>query len=155
MARVINPLQYDRIASIYSLAAQQLNAPKDYIHQAVYQIVLLNNILPTYDLIRPFQDAYSATAVSSGYPSSWIQAVAALNAHVLSKNISSVTGLPLFSTLDAYLEDTTLIPGKAAITVPQAWADMSLQAGYSIDAGNIESVIDPSELPGEFGPPIN
>lgn len=115
MANVISKDQYLSIAADYDLAYESLLGPSSYLYDAVYSVVLLQDVLPEVDLVNPFYNAYSVGS-SSDVPSSWISAVRAINQHVLTRGG--------YSDIDTYL---------GASTVPQNWATLSALAGYQID----------------------
>lgn len=146
----INTVKYLSIANLYDQAREALVGISDYYYQAAYEIVQLDYFDPELDLLRPFYDAYNASLlIYQTTPVGIIQAVAALQAHVLSKartDPTKGTGLEVtFANINEWLEAATATGGvgrkddsnDAAIQVPSNFADMSAEAGYSIDPGNI------------------
>lgn len=125
MSRVISQTEYRNIALDYSAAYERLLEPNDFLYDAVYRIVLLQVVIPEVDLVNPFYDAYNITFNNSDIPSSMIDAVAAINNHVIQRGG--------FDDVDAYLDS------GSGITVPASWATLSSLAGFTISAGNIDS----------------
>ena len=117
MANFISQTDYVNIAENYSSAKQALESIKDLAYDAVYDIAALTDVVPTFDLISAFYDAYLENSELSSNNATFLDAVRDLNNHILNRSS--------FSTLDAYLQDT-------GDTVPQEWADLSAAAGFTI-----------------------
>ena len=58
MANVISGTDYLAVATDYSVARTQTIAAVAYLFDAVYEIVLLNEILPEVDLLNEFYNSY-------------------------------------------------------------------------------------------------
>lgn len=146
----INTVKYLRIAELYAQARSALVGISAYYYQAAYEIVYMQYFDPELDLLRPFYDAYNASLlIYQTTPVGVIQAVAALQAHVLSKARTDPAmgdGVArTFADINEWLEGETATGGSGRqfdsnddpITVPEFFAQMSGEAGYSIDVGNI------------------
>lgn len=114
---VITGTDYRDLAVAYSNARDTTLGAKQYLFDSVYLVVLLQSIQPEVDLLEPFWDSYTLNSASLQAPTLLMGAVRALNSHVLSAGG--------YETVDAYLV-------AEGITVPQTWADLSAQAGYTI-----------------------
>tara|TARA_B100000614_G_scaffold262909_1_gene300820 strand:+ start:297900 stop:298274 length:375 start_codon:yes stop_codon:yes gene_type:complete len=124
MANVINGTDYLAVATNYANARSRVVSAVSYLFEAVYQIVLLQEIIPEVDLLSEFYNSYLINNDTLKSPVNFLPSVKALNNHVLSRSTAT--------TLDAYLDDE-------GITVPQQWATLSASAGFSISSGNIDS----------------
>lgn len=122
MANVIAQSDYREIAIAYGNARTTVLAAKQHLFDAVYLIVLLQSVRPEAELLPVFWDTYNLNVNTLETPTLLLSAVRSLNNHVL------IAGG--FASVDAYLE-------AGNVTVPQAWADLSAQAGYVIDPANI------------------
>ena len=122
MANVIGGSDYLAIATNYANARDRVISAVSYLFEAVYQIVLLQEIIPEVDLLSEFYNSYLINNDTLKSPVNFLPSVKALNNHVLSR--SSETNL------DGYLD-------SEGIVVPQQWATLSAAAGFSIDPSNI------------------
>jgi hypothetical protein len=122
MANVISGANYSTIATNYANARDKALGAVTYLFEAVYQIVLLNDLLPEVDLLQEFYNAYLINNDLLKSPVNFLPAVRALNNHVLSRGTST--------SVDDFLTDE-------AVTVPQTWATLSESAGFEISPGNI------------------
>jgi len=123
MANLISGTDYLSVATNYSTARTSVISAVTYLFEAVYQIVLLQEIIPEVDLLAEFYNSYLINNDILRSPVNFLPAVRSLNNHVLSR--SSET------SLDGYLSSENIL-------VPQQWATLSLAAGFSILPGNIE-----------------
>lgn len=125
---VIRQDDYKTIATDMANGFDSQSLAKGDYFDAVYQIVLLQSIRPEVDLLNVYFSTYQVMTDILLSSSSLLGAVRALNNHVLNEGG--------YSNIDAYLDDTT---GdlSGTTTIPQTWADLSDQAGFSISAGNI------------------
>lgn len=143
----ITVAKYQTIANLYANAQIQVVGVTDYYYDAAYEIVLLQSFDPEIDLLQPFYNAYlSSQTIFSQTPSGIVSAITQLQRHVLDKARTST--LTRFTTIDDWL-DASATNGVAdsafgregdtdvSIKVPQEFADISAQAGYSIDTDNI------------------
>lgn len=124
MAQVISQAEYRNIALDYSAAYDRFFEPSDFLYDAVYRVVLLQVVIPEVDLVNPFYDAYNIRFQASAVPPSMLDAVRAINNHVILRGG--------YADVDAYLDS------GSGITVPQNWATLSALAGFSIEASNID-----------------
>ena len=140
----ITVAEYQDIAEYYTNALSYLTGISAYFLSAAQVIVDSDDFDPNLDLLRPFYDAYTGSElVYQSTPVGVVQAVAALQAHVLSK-ARTKTPLPAgsgtFSDINDWLVGTGGRYGDitdAAITVSGTFADISDAAGYAIDGTNI------------------
>lgn len=116
---VISGSDYRAIAEDYASSRTSNLAAKDGLYDAVYLIVLLNAIQPEVDLLNTFWDAYNIQLDTLESPTLYLSAVRALNQHVLTRGG--------YTSVDDFLS-------HEGQTVPQAWADLSADAGYPISA---------------------
>lgn len=123
MASLISQEDYRDIAISYANARDQFLGAKQFLFDAVYTIVLFDNIQPSVDLLSTFWDAYNINLDTINAPTLLISSVRAINQHVLREGG--------YSDIDAFL-----VAGDGVL-VPQTWADLSATAGYTISSSNI------------------
>jgi|2_EtaG_2_1085320.scaffolds.fasta_scaffold59582_2 hypothetical protein len=134
MATVLGKSDYLSISIFYTNALRRLRLTDQDLFDAVYAVVILDTvgIEPTVDLAKPLFTAYEENGATIGFPGNYVEAVRVVENHVIQRGS--------FSDVDAYLEATTLNGSAAsAILVPQEWADLSEEAGFSITSSNIDS----------------
>lgn len=119
---VISGADYSTIATNYANARNQAVSAVGYLFEAVYQIVLLNELVPEIDLLQEFYSAYLINNDLLKSPVNFMPAVRALNNHVLNRGTAA--------TVDAFLTDE-------GVTVPQTWATLSESSGHDISEVNI------------------
>lgn len=119
---VISQEKYRDLAVLYANARAQILGSKDYLFDAVYEIVLLQAVQPEYDLLPVAYDTYTVNTDLLRGTSNLLQFVRSLNNHVLNNSN--------YATIDAYLAATST-------TVPQEWADLCAIAGFTISPANI------------------
>lgn len=140
--------QYKIVADDYATGMEQTAGVSTPFYDAAYEIVNLQVFDPEIDLLVPFYNAYlTAYAVMGQAPSSVITAVNRLQGHVLDKaryTIGALTTQYQFTDINDWLSATVSSSPvhrvgdvDTAVTVRQAFATLSSQAGYPIDAGNI------------------
>lgn len=122
MANVINGADYATIATSYANARNAVLSSVGFLFEAVYTIVQLNEIEPEVDLLTEFFNSYQINADLFQSPVSFLSAVRRLNNHVLNRGS--------YASVDLYLTGE-------GVTVPQAWADLSLIVGHEISGPNI------------------
>lgn len=122
MPDVISGADYSTIATNYAHARDSAVNAVGYLFEAVYQVVLLNDIIPEVDLLQEFYSSYLINNDLLKSPVNFMPAVRALNNHVLNRGSSS--------TINDFLTEE-------GVTVPQTWATLSESAGYTIGAENI------------------
>lgn len=119
---VIKGNDYLQIAEAYANARNEVLSAKQFLYDAVYLIVLLDEIEPEVDLLSDFWDTYNINLDTLEAPTLLLSAVRSLNNHVL------IAGN--YATVDAYL-------ASESVTVPQTWADLSAEAGFTISSSYI------------------
>lgn len=119
---VINGSDYVEIAQAYADSRDSVLGGKQGLYDAVYLIVLLNVIKPEVDLLNTFWDTYQIQLNMLNAATLFLQAVRAINQHALLEGGHA--------NIDEYLVEQ----GQ---TVPQTWADLSAEAGYTISSVNI------------------
>lgn len=154
----IKATKYQTIATLYANAQTQIEGVADYYYEAAYEIVLLQVFDPELDLLQPFYTAYQAVqALFTQTPAAVVSAVGALQAHVLSK-ARTQDGTGRYTNVNYWIESDNsgndgwssgnqssdpdvygryLDSSDDPFTVPQKFANISAQAGYPIDTGNI------------------
>ena len=146
---------YKAIADFYAAAQTQVIGVADYYYRAAEEIVLLQAFDPELDLLSSFYNAYlAARAIFASPPASIIGAVRVLQDHVLAR--ARTTDGNSFTDINDWIDagDTNgVLAGgagngsasvgrdddvDASFTVPATFATMSAQAGYAIEAGNLD-----------------
>lgn len=120
LATLPNPVLssiYSTISNCYGNARSYLLEANGLLFDAIYQIVLVNELLPEIDLMSTFYSTYQIISTEFASPKLFIPAVRTLNAHVL-----KTSG---YDTVDDYLYFN-------AITVSPSWQLLSDTAGYPI-----------------------
>ena len=126
----INSTSYLAIAEDYAAAAQGIEGLSQHYYDAAYEILILSVFDPELDLLQPFYSAYLAsTGIYANISLSGISAVADLQGHILRRALTPAGGT--YSNINTWLSDE-------GIQVPQDFADISAQAGFTITSGNIQ-----------------
>lgn len=120
---VISGSEYVEIATDFANAREQILAAKEFFFNAVYTIVQFNEIRPEVDLLVPFWNTYQINVGPLTNSTLFLSAIRSINQHVLIEGG--------FANVDAFLS-------SEGVTVPQAWADLCSDAGYSISSSNID-----------------
>lgn len=118
----ISGTDYVAIATAYSNARSQQLTIKEYLFEAVYEIVMLQEIVPEVDLLSEFYNSYQVNTTLFSAPQTLLNAVRRLNNHVLNRSS--------YASLDAYL-------AAESVTVPQNWADLCSAVGFTISSAYI------------------
>lgn len=123
MADLIAYTNYKTLADHYASARERVLLVKDDLFDAVYQVVLLQELLPEVDLLYPFYDSYLLSSNEFKTPASLLDAVRALNSHVLTRGD--------YDNINEYLWENNahLLANNLDIT----WQTLSGEAGYEID----------------------
>lgn len=121
--KVITADDYEVISSYYANMKNKIDSSASYLWDAVYEITTLDSTEPTYDLIKPFYDTYTAQNSTLTSSAPFLAAVKALNSHVLTRARDNAGSA--YPTLMAWMYDN-------AVMVDSAWAEMSADAGYPI-----------------------
>jgi hypothetical protein len=126
---VINGVDYLAVATYYSDARAQSLSTVDYLYDAVYRVVINDEVYPTIDLVAEFWNTYQVGSAVFSASTSFLGAVRAINNHVLTRAGTDGNG-DTITTLDMYLEDQN-------IEVPLGWAELCKATGVTICRGNI------------------
>ena len=122
---VIATDKYEDIATLYTFAVKQTLVVADYYYQAAQLVLLVDDFAPELDLLKPFYQAYlTALTAYSGYPGSTVDAVRALQEHVLKEARDG--GGNRFIDINAWYADT-------GVTIDGCFADISSSAGYAVE----------------------
>lgn len=116
---VISGTDYLAIATYYASARVANIGSVDYLYDAVYKIVLSDNVYPTIDLINEFWTSYQINTDIYRSPTTYLSAVRAINNHVINRSGSAVTDL------NDYL-------AEANVQVPMAWAELCKITGVLV-----------------------
>lgn len=122
-SQVIDPPIYKVIADLYGDARNFLLEANSYLFEAVYQVVLLNEMNQEIDLLSPFYNAYQVISSQYATPMSFVPAVRALNLHILRRSG--------YINISSYLT-------YEGITVTPSWQVLSETAGYRINDDLVE-----------------
>ncbi len=119
MSNVISGTDYVYMAGNFASAKTYLSTVKDFMYDNVYQVVMTQEVLPSYDLVKDLYDSYITNSTLSGNNSTFQSGVRAINRHVLTRGG--------FANLDDYLDSL-----DGSVTVTQTWADLCASVGYPI-----------------------
>ena len=95
MANVISSQDYLAIANSYAASFDNKVASSQGLFDAVYQVVLLNTIVPTVDLVSEAWNSYQINTAELRSPGTFLSFVRTLNNHVINRST--------FSNIDDYL----------------------------------------------------
>jgi len=134
---VISVADYKLLVTDYTLALTQVSGVSVNYFNAAYKVLLLNVFDPEIDLLVPFNNAYLTADVSfAAQPQSVVNAVTALQQHIISKGVDKDTGLQ-FTTINDYYADNPadfiVDPGPGQFFTAE-FAALSQQAGFTIDS---------------------
>ncbi len=135
---VIAITDYKSIMTDYSSAQNQLVGISDLYYDAAYTVLVTNIFDPEIDLLVAFHTAYTVSqGAYTSAPTSAVNAVNALQSHVLNQSVSigvgSVTVGDKYDDINDFYEDYPVdFPTGVLAVIPQAFADMSSQAGHTI-----------------------
>ncbi len=131
---------YLSIMTDYNTSFAALSGITDGYYDAAYTVLLANVFDPEIDLLVSFYTAYNVSVSSySSAPTSVINAVRALQDHILSKDVSAGTGDQTvgakYADIDEFYEDNAAnFPTAGSAIIPTGFATMSQQAGHTIDS---------------------
>ena len=113
----ITGAQYKILADDLAEARDSTSISKDFLFDAVYEVVMLQALYPEIDLLQSFWDTYNTemNQIASSIP--LLGAVKVLQKHVLNRSE--------YATIDDYL-------GAEGITVTATFQSLSALAGYTI-----------------------
>ena len=124
---VINKTDYTSLALQFTYAyTSMLNIPT-FVYAAVVVVVGLDDVEQEVDLLNPVYQSYQNNVNTFSSPSTLLQAVAALQQHVLRRYTPTVAGAP---SIDDYLTQSPVIK------VSSEFAALSALAGYPIAPAN-------------------
>lgn len=116
---VISGANYVKIATSYGNARDQILSSIQFLFDAVYEVVLIKEIIPEVDLLDEFYNSYQINSNVFKSPVTLLQAVRSLNNHVLNRGG--------FADINAFFAAQ-----PHGTVVPRAWADLSSAVGFSI-----------------------
>jgi len=135
----LTPAQYKRIINNYADAQVQVQGVADYYYDAAYEVVILQAFDPEIDLLQPFYQAYlGANTAYSSPPSAVVNAVKTLQEHILRRAADKDTGVRFTSINDWFADEPTHFPTGVSALIPQQFADLSEQAGHTIESTYID-----------------
>jgi len=120
MATLIAAADYKTLADYYSSARDRVLLVNDDLFDAVYSVVLLNEIMPEVDLLNSLWNTYLNAANLTETPNSILGAVRSLNAHVLVRGG--------YDDINEYFAANTGLP----LTIDATWQSLSEDVGYDI-----------------------
>lgn len=121
---VISGQDYYDIAVSYAAAVDSMQGAPAYMWDAVYRVVLLQQVTPEIDLLSPFYNAYQANTSVAINNQSFVGAVRALQLHVL--------GNSSYENVSDYIDAEIKV--ALGLLIPEEFADISSDAGYEIDS---------------------
>jgi len=122
MADLITYASYKQLADYYAASRHVVLKSKDYLYDAVYSVVLFDELFPSYDLLTPTYNAYVRVDGEYHSPSSLLEAIRAINNHVISRGS--------YANVNEFLAVNNAQLNK----LDTKWANMSAEAGYVINA---------------------
>lgn len=140
---VIPVATYQNIADDYDIAREQMLRSNSNLSDSVQRIVDLTGDdarQPEVDLLNVFNGVYLSTRDTFSSTASYLSSVRTINNHIITEGG--------FSDLDDYAANGDSAP----FTFPYFWADLCIDAGYSISSENIDPPpSDYNESTGFFG----
>lgn len=137
---VIGTTDYKSIMTDYGDAQTQLVGISTKYYDAAYTVLVTNVFDPEIDLLIAFHNAYvvSQGAYASA-PTSAVGAINALQKHVLAQAVSigvgSITVGEKYNDINDWYEDyPSDWPTGGSAVIPQTFADISAQAGHTIES---------------------
>ena len=118
MANLISAADYKILADYYSAARDRELLVNDDLFDAVYHIVLLNELQPEVDLLNVYWNSYLLSANRFETPSSLLTSVRALNNHVVVRG--------------SYDDINEYFAANVGLEVDETWQSMSSDVGYDI-----------------------
>ena len=82
---VISGIDYLAIATYYSDSRANNLGSVTYLYDAVYKIVLSDNVYPTIDLVNEFWTSYLVNTDIYRSPTTYLSAVRSINNHVVNR----------------------------------------------------------------------
>ena len=118
MANLIAAADYKTLSEYYSSARDRVLLVNDDLFDAVYTVVLLDELMPEVDLLNVFWTSYLVSANAYESPSSLMAAVRALNNHVIVRG--------------GYADINAFFAANPGLFVDTTWQVLSAEAGYDI-----------------------
>lgn len=130
---VISVADYKLLVTDYTTALTQIEGVSVNYFNAAYKVLLLNVFDPEIDLLVPFNNAYLTADVSfSAQPQSVVNAVTALQQHILSKGADKDTAVKFTSINEYYADNLSDFTSPSFFTA--GFAALSQQAGFTIES---------------------
>lgn len=129
---VLIAANYSAIQSDLTYALLRGQKSSQDLWDALYVVVLDDQVYPEVDLVNPFHNSYVQSMnviASSPIGASVAQAIRAMNAHVITRSLGTYT------TINDYFA------ANAGLTVYQSFASLSAGVGFTIEPAYI--VADP------------
>jgi len=128
---VIPTADYKLLVTDYETALAALVGLSDNYFNAAQKVLLLNVFDSEIDLLVPFHNAYLVSRVSYGaQPQAVVNAVRALQRHVLSKGTDKDDATLKFTSINEYYADDGTFVGFFS----SDFAALSQQAGFTIES---------------------
>ena len=118
MATLIAAADYKILADYYSAARDRVLLVNGDLFDAVYHIVLMNELQPEVDLLNTYWASYLLSANTFETPNSLLGAVRALNGHVVVRG--------------SYDDINEYFAANPGLEVDETWQSLSSDAGYDI-----------------------
>ena len=137
---IISFADYKAIVTDYTEALTQISGLSQNYFDAAYKVLLLNAFNPEIDLLVAYHNAYLTADVSyAAQPQSVVNAVTALQAHVLSQGTDKDTGLKFTGINDWFADEDDRNAGtfSSPAFFTSEFASLSQQAGYTITSDYI------------------
>ena len=126
---VISMEDYLKIADNYGLARNQVLSSVQYLFDAVYDVVMLQGIIPEVDLLSEFYNSYQINTNTFRSPITMLSAVRTLNNHVINRGGWTSIEEFLLKNGDPLSVNTNVL---TASKVNAGWAELSNASGYTI-----------------------
>jgi hypothetical protein len=128
---VISVTSYQDIVANYSNALTQLVGLSTNYYNAAYIVLEYNDFDVENDLLTTYYNAYSTASVAfNAQPQSVVNAVRALQNHVLSKGLNNDVPPVKFSSINEFYADNA---GTFTAYFTEEFAALSQQAGHTIE----------------------
>ena len=124
MATLIAAADYKTLADYYSSARDRVLLVNDDLFDAVYSVVLLDEIMPEVDLLNSFWQTYLNASNLTETPNSILGAVRSLNAHVIVRGS--------YDDINEYFAANTTAIAGGPLTIDATWQSLSADVGYDI-----------------------
>ncbi|MHA2279291.1 MAG: hypothetical protein ACXAC5_00160 [Promethearchaeota archaeon] len=128
---VISVADYKLLVTDYEAALTQVAGVSTNYYNAAYKVLLLNVFDPEINLLVPFHNAYLVADTSfAAQPQSVVDAVKALQNHILAEGADKDTGVK-FTSINEYYADN---PADFTSFFSTAFGALSQQAGFTIES---------------------